>query len=165
MGTGGLLGTAAAGFLFAQKGKSIAAIVTFDATTRSGTRVSTQTPAAANWPNVVFEVTATDSLTSLRYLIGVSTVPISVIGATDAVTSATNALVSFDASDGTVTSVLPSPANRAAPTAGGTAREGGSLVYRRPFLGVWDGTGRNLAPGGAREVRIDARTGGLLSFR
>ena len=43
-----------------------------------------------------------------------------------------------------------------------------TAIERNPkirFLGVWDGAGRNLAPGGAQEVRIDARTGRLLSFR
>ena len=165
VGTGGLLGTTAAGFLFAQKGKSIPAIVTFNATTSSGTRVSAQTTGSANGPNLVFEVTAADSLTSLRYVNGASSVATSAIGASGAVSSATGALVSFDAADGTVTSVLPYSANRTAPSPGDTVRDGSALVYRRRFLGVWDGPGRNLAPGGAQEVRIDASTGRLLSFR
>ena len=165
VGPDGPLGTTAAGFLFAQKGKSIPAIVTFDATTRGGTRVNTTTPGSTNGPNLVFEVTAADSLTSLRYLIGSSSLATSVIGAGGSVTSATNALVSFDAADGVVTSVLPYSANRSAPSSGDTTRQGDVLVYRRRFLGVWDGAGRNRAVEGAQEVRIDARTGRLLSFR
>jgi hypothetical protein len=165
VGSEGVLGTSAAGFLFAQKGKSIRSVVTFDATTRSDTRVSARTPDAASGPNLVFEVTAADSLTSLRYLIGASPAAVTVIGPTGAVTSATNALVSFDASDGAVTSVLPFTANRAAVPPADPIRSGGELIYRRSFLGVWDRSGRNLAPGGASEVHIDARTGHLLSYR
>ena len=75
------------------------------------------------------------------------------------------ALVTFDAMDGTVTAILPYALTKAAGAPLKASRAGSALVYRGAFLGIWVADGRNIAPKGASEVRIDALTGKVVSFR
>jgi dipeptidyl aminopeptidase/acylaminoacyl peptidase len=149
VGSGAPLGTSAAGFMFGQNRHLVTSIVTFNATDPLSTTVTSQTsdnPAAGN---IVFEVAG--SLNSLKFQNG--TDPKVTVLPAGSTTSATGALVSFDSQDGTVTSVIPFIASRARPT---VSREGSMLVVTGSLLGVFDATGHNLAPSGAKEVRLGA---------
>jgi Tol biopolymer transport system component len=156
--------SAAAGFLFATSGTTLSSIVTFDATTRTAARVSSQTGQSSSAPNIVFNIDSGDSLTRLQYMNNLGAAPTVVIGPGGASASATHALVSFSAATGKVAFVLPFVANRSAGTTE-VQREGGELVYRGSFLGVWDETGENRAPHGASEVLVDAQSGKIASVR
>jgi TolB protein len=162
VGAGGVLGTTASGFLVGQQGKAVTSLVVFNAATPNAAHLDAQDATAPYTPNLVFTVSG-DLLNALVYVNGVSGPPTTVLSAG---ATATGAVVSFDAIDGTVTGVFPYTANRAAAhDRPAPARSGDTLVYRASFLGVWDGSGRNRSPGGATEVQIDGRTGRLLSFR
>jgi hypothetical protein len=163
VGTGGLLGPTAAGFLFAQSGDVVSSVVAFDATTRTSAQVGALTGLTPDLPNVVFSVEA-NSLTRLAFVNGSTPKATVVIGAGGNVATATGAVVSFNAATGLVVAVLPYTSNRS--TDGPTVhREDGVSVLRGPFLGVWDGEGRNLAPNGASEVRIAEGTGVVVSVQ
>ncbi len=41
-------------------------------------------------------------------------------------------------------------------------RENGQIIANGNFLGVWNGSGKNIAPQGASSVRVDAKTGTVL---
>jgi TolB protein len=159
IGPSGILGFSAAGLLFGQNGDLMTGLVVFNATTPANVRIVAQSPASSNQPNVVFTVTTTDSLTTLTYVNGPFGAPVA-LGAF----GYTNAIVSFNAGTGAVSAVLPYAANRAASSAS-PARSGNTLVYHQQFRGVWDGNGKNLAPHGASEVKIDAKTGKLIFFQ
>lgn len=164
IGANGLLGTTAAGFLLGQRGSELGSVVSFDTTpaTRANARVSAETSPETNGPNVVFIVSAGDTLTSLRYTTenqGITTV----IGPNGVAASATHALVSFDATTGQVALVVPYNANRSVSSA--PQSQGDILTYRGSFPAAFDGTGKNLVPNGATEVQINARTGQVISVR
>jgi hypothetical protein len=163
VGTGGAFGASASGFLVGQQGKVVTSLVVFNAQTPNTAHLDVQGTTLQYQPNLVFTVTG-NLLNGLAYANGLTSPPTPVLNAG---TTATGAVVSFDASDGTVTGVFPYTSNKAVGHGGGTPtpeREGDALVYRGAFLGVWDGSGTNRAPNGASEVRLDSRTGRLLSF-
>jgi dipeptidyl aminopeptidase/acylaminoacyl peptidase len=165
IGPGAPLGTAAAGFLFGQQGKKVTSVLAFDtpntlAAPRTNARVSAQTGLTPGLPNVLFTLSA-DSLASLSYVNGLSA-PVTTVPLAGGVTGA---VVSFDASDGTIASVLPYAANRVASGAKLDTIVGGIHMLHAHFTGVWDGSGHNRAPSGASEVGIDAKTGALLSVK
>jgi Tol biopolymer transport system component len=160
VGTGGSMAPAASGFLVAQKGKVNTSLVVFNAQTPNSAHLDAQGTTLPTQPNLVFNLSG-DQLTNLVYLNGLNNTPTTVLNASS---TANGAVVSFDASDGTVTGVFPYTASRAE-KAGQATSSGGTLIYRGSFLGVWDGQGMNRAPGGASEIRIDARTGHLIAFR
>ena len=71
----------------------------------------------------------------------------------------TNALVSFNAFTGTVSSVIPYAANRSVAT-----HNGDLATYTGRFTAVFDGEGKNLAPSGAKSVTLNEKTGKLVGF-
>ena len=161
VGSGGMLASAA-GFMSGAQGKVVSSVVLFNATTPDSAFISTPAQLVSGQSALALTVTA-DSLTQLIFTNNFNPLT-TVLGGS---TTATGATVSFDANDGTVSSVLPFNATKAA-AAGGQRdeeRKGDELILRRHFTGVWDGKGKNLAPQGAAEVRVSARTGRLLSFR
>jgi hypothetical protein len=174
VGSGGLMASAAAGFLFAQAGGAFAgsqpersrvsSVVTFDASVAAN-RVNARVEKLSEFggSNVVLSITDGDAtLNNLRYLNSADDKVIQAVG-TSAVPSAAGILVSFDGADGSVAAVVPYNATKAAGNiAMKPSREGDALVFRGSFAGVWDGKGENVAPGGAHVVRIDARTGRLI---
>src|SRR5262249_30536901 len=106
VGTGGLMASSAAGFLFSQAGSSssrsqIASIVTFD--TPTANRVNTRFDKISDTSggsSAVFTTPAGDgTLTNLRYITSVDNNVIQVVG-TSATPSAAGILVSFDGFDG-----------------------------------------------------------------
>jgi TolB protein len=163
IGTGGTLGTTASGFLVGQQGKAQTSLVVFNAATPTTAHLDAQSAVVPGQPNLVFTVSG-DQLNALTYINGLNNMNTTVLSAS---TTATGAVVSFDAADGTVTGVFPYIANKSAghaspPTA---TRTGDTLAYRAAFLGAWDATGSNRAPHGATEVQIDSRTGKLLTVQ
>jgi TolB protein len=163
VGAGGAFGTTAAGFLVGQQGKVTTSLVVFNAQTPNSAHLDVQGTTLPYQPNLVFTVSG-DLLNALAYVNSLTGAPTIVLNASS---TATGAVVSFDANDGTVTGVFPYTANKAVGHGGAPTpeRSGDTLVYRASFLGVWDGQGKNQAPGGASEIRLDAKTGRLLSFR
>ena len=165
VGAGGTLGTAAAGFLYAQNGATLASVVTFDTSTagsRSGARVTSQTATETQGRNLIFSITTTAGLASVKYAtVNEAGVPSAAIVPTIP-SGSTGALVNFVAADGTVSSIIPYAANRSAspkPT-----HNGDLATYTGHFTAVFDGSGKNLAPGGAKSVTLNEKTGKLVRF-
>uniref|UniRef100_UPI00374DB697 TolB family protein n=1 Tax=Armatimonas sp. TaxID=1872638 RepID=UPI00374DB697 len=145
IGSAGTLGTAAAGFLFGQKGRRVTTVVAFDtptAASRTGARVINQSaPFNDLGSNLIFSITTSAGLSSIRYAdINEAGVP---GGAINPVLPAgtTGALVSFDAYDGTVTSIVAYAANRSVST---PTRSGNHATYTGGFSAIFDGAGKNL---------------------
>ena len=69
--------------------------------------------------------------------------------------------MSFDARLGTVSAVLPFDGTRGAKRS--TRTEGETQIFSGSFLGVFDGAGKNLAPNGATEVRLNTSTGQIVA--
>jgi len=163
VGAGGTFGASASGFLVGQQGKVTTSLVVFNAKTPNSAHLDVQGTTLPYQPNLVFAVSG-DLLNALAYVNSLTGSPTPVLNATS---TATGAVVSFDASDGTVTGVFPYTANKAQGHGGAPALQaaGDALVYRGAFLGVWDGAGQNRAPNGASEIQIDGRTGHLISFQ
>ena len=85
-----------------------------------------------------------------------------VVGGGGTALNANGALVSFDATDGSVTSVLPYSATRAKPR---STLKDGKMTLVGDFRSAWDKNGKNLAPNGTRAVIIDMKTGVLLTIQ
>jgi hypothetical protein len=162
VGAGGAFGATASGFLVGQQGTAVSSLVVFNAKTPNSAHLDVQGTTLPYQPNLVFTVSA-DLLNALSYVNGITTAPTVVLNATS---TATGAVVSFDANAGTVAGVFPYTSNKAIGHSGAPTpeRAGDTLIYRAAFLGVWDAQGKNRAPNGASEIRLDRRTGKLLSF-
>jgi Tol biopolymer transport system component len=174
VGSGGIMASAAAGFVFAQAGGAkqprshVSSVVTFD-TSAPASRVNARIDALSGGSlsnfgtsNVVLSITDGDAtLSNLRYMNSADGKVIQAVGTT-AVPTAAGILVSFDGSDGSVATVVPYNATKAAGNAMKPTREGNVLVFRGSFPGVWTGQGENVAPGGAHLVKLDAKTGQLI---
>jgi hypothetical protein len=169
IGTGGSLGTAAAGFLFGRTGDEIKGVVTFDAGTRNGATVTPQTPPATSptsgitgLPNVTWTIAA-DKLTALGFVNGTDA-PVRIV--TNSVPATNGAVVDFGSATGRVTDVIPYKADKAVGKGAPTVTvENGADVVRGQLLGAWDAAGVNHAPNGASEVRLDGKTGAILAIR
>ena len=156
-----VLGTNAAGFLYGMVRSNFATFLAFDAVTRSSVDIDVPPPSGINPTNFFATITAADSITMLRYVNGFSTPKITVVDPTVASTFVQGAVVSFDASNGTVAAVIPFNRSRSGEKPSRT-EQGGKVTYRGEFLGVWDEKGKKSdAP--ATEVTMDLRTGKVLS--
>ena len=166
IGVGSALGATAAGFLYSQNGAPVSSVVAFDTSTagsRAAARVTSQSaPFNDQGRNLIFSITTSAGLASVKYVnVNEAGVPGAAISPTIPIGS-TGAIVSFVAFDGTVASVLPYSANRSAslkPT-----RTGDNATYSGNFTAVYDASGKNLAPGGAKSVTLDEKTGKLVKF-
>ena len=155
IGSSGSLATAASGFIMGQMASTITSFVAFNTVTASTAAIVPQ--AATNY-NTVFQLKG-DSINRLAYLNDLSfagTVIVPVSG----VSSIGGALVSFDVNTGKVVSVVPYSPGAPKMATGKT----GILEYTGRFVGVWDSSGKNLAPHGAGFVSFDPRTGKLIGF-
>jgi len=179
VGAGGAFGASASGFLVGQQDKTVTSLVVFNAQTPDSAHLDIQGTTLPNQPNLVFTVSG-NLLNALSYVNGLTSPPTTVLSASS---TATGAVVSFDATRGTVTGVFPYTSNKAqAAGAQGTGQgqalghsggapsvsplgSDGLLVYRGHFLGAWNGEGKNLAPSGASEVRLNAKTGTIVSVQ
>jgi hypothetical protein len=109
---------------------------------------------------LVYSVDA-DTLTYLSYVTSPSFKGTKVVGPGLSVVSADGALVDIDSTSGKILSVLPFTGSRDASGRASFRSEGQTRIFSGHFLGVFDGDGKNLAPSGASEVRVDARSGGI----
>ena len=152
VGTGGPLGTTAAAFLFGQVHDVMGSFVSIGATTPSTCTVTPQS-GSGNTTNAVFQVNA-DAITSLKYMTDIYSSVTQIIPGS--FTTATGAIISFDTFSGQIVLVAPfSSAKR-------SVTKSGSLAYSGKFLGVWNASGKNLAPSGAGYLEVDPSKGTLL---
>jgi dipeptidyl aminopeptidase/acylaminoacyl peptidase len=165
VGAGGTLGTAAAGFLYGQQAGVPKSVVAFDTSTagsRAGARIASQTATETQGSDLIFSITTSAGLASVSYVnLSAAGVPGTAVSPTIPVGS-TGALVSFIASNGNVGAVIPYAANRSVglkPT-----RTGSNVIYSGNFTAVYDASGKDLAPGGAKSVTLDEKTGKLVAF-
>lgn len=162
VGNVGTMFGSAAGFLWGQNGTAFASLLVF---TSSAPSSATITPEAASSGYgymggasgaLVFDIHA-KSITGLKFTNGYYAQVTTVIPG--GASAQSDALVSFDASSGSVSAIAPFIATRGALK---PEQQGDSLTFDARFLGVWDGKGKNLAPQGASEVTIDRKTGKML---
>lgn len=159
IGTGGVLGTGAAGFLVGMVNGDVTSFVAFDGTPRSFLRCSALSGLNPGLSTVVFSVTSDQGINRLAYINGLGATPVTVVSAA----GTSGAIVSFNAATGRVATVLPYTSTRsAAPRA---TAEGGRAVIRGAFTGAWDGTGKNRALGPVSEVTLDGHTGEIVSMK
>jgi Tol biopolymer transport system component len=159
---GGILGTTAAGIIYAQSGSATTSVVTFDATTPSSVVITQQTGLSASTPNLIFSVDA-DNIPKMAFANGSDWHGVRIIGSGTPVTTANGALVSIDASTGRVATILPFTGSRSIGSKPTFKYEGGKEIFQGHFLGAYDSKGKNIAPDGASRVILDSRTGILTA--
>lgn len=133
-------------------------MLTFDTppASRSSARIAAVTASETNGSNLVFSVTTSAGLSSVKYA------PIDDAGRPGAVAApyipsgSTDALVTLDSNDGRVVGVLPFKTTRAAAK---FDRKGDWLNVTAEFTAIYDAKGQNVSPSGTSRVRIDTRTG------
>ncbi|HWD39842.1 MAG TPA: hypothetical protein VG944_13415 [Fimbriimonas sp.] len=157
IGSGGSFGSTSSGFLYAQKGPVIKSFFSFTATTPSSA-VITPANSSGDGAPMVFSIAA-DAVTRLVFTNGY-TLPATIISPS----GATSVMISFDATDGTISTVAPLAATTKAARTLKPNATNGDVVYNAKFLAVYDGKGKNLAPTGASQVVIGSK-GQLLSVR
>ena len=145
-----------AGFLVTEAGSAFASLLTFTATTpstatlvQSGTNTSGAPMAYTLGADSVTNISFTNVYTGAH-----SSIPL---------TSTPNAIVTIDAGTGFVNYVVPALTGKAHPMV--SRSSGTALTYTGSFAAIYDGTGKNLAPGGAATIEIDRTTGKLVSFK
>ncbi len=172
IGIGGQMGESAVGFLYAQSGNAVpASIVTFNLSSTIVTAVSFQltAPAELNTEGkapLYYLETFNNSvpLTDLRYWNLTDSTPVQLGLQGDK--AATGALISFSSQEGRVNSVLLfNAATHAAGARPQVTEAGETRVAKGHFVGVWDAHGKNMAPQGALEVTMDARTGEVVGVK
>ncbi len=144
------------GFLVSQNGSNFASLLTFTANTPS-TATVTQSATNSNGAPMAFTLGA-DSITNIAYTNVYNGAHVTI-----PLTSTPSTIVTIDAATGFVDYVVPGIAGKAHPTVARSS--GNSLTYTGQFSAIYDGTGKNLAPGGATTVEFDRGTGKLVSFR
>lgn len=160
------------GFLMAQTNTVLTSLVTFDcvsATTanRALTRVVSNIPGGTTVSNLMFTIKTDTGLQRVSVL----TFPpnsLKIFPTVDLIYvpgNATNALVTYSAAGttaGQVVSVVPYAANRSGVN---SKVDNGVTTVTGDFSSLFDGKGKNLAPNGVTELKYDAKTGELLSYR
>lgn len=161
-GGGGILGTTAAGVIYAQQGASTKSVVTFEATTPSSVVITAQTGLGDPTPNLVFSVDA-DNIPKMAFANGTNWRGTRIVGSGTPVLSANGALVSIDAFTGKVVSILPFSGSRATGARPTVKIENGKQTFTGSFVAAYDSAGKNVAPNGATRVEYDPRTGALTA--
>jgi hypothetical protein len=151
VGSGGTMGTTAAGFIYGQTTAGVNGIVTFNGVAPDSVTVTTNDQSI---PSQILVFQIDGGLNKLVYQ-NQYAVPVSVLPG-GGLSTASSALVSFDALNGAVASVMPINAARGKMT---SSHQGNSVVYQADFLGVFDSKGHNSAPNGCRSVRVEAGSG------
>ena len=152
---GGLLGTHACGVIQTQKAATTTSVIALDATTPSSVVMTAQTAQSGQFPNLVFSIDA-DNITKLAFANYTGWRGVRAIGTGTPVTSANGALVTINAGDGSVVSILPFTGTRGIESKPTVSAEGTTRVFRGNFLAAYDKDGKNLAPNGASTVKVDA---------
>ena len=162
VGSGGLLATDCAGFLGGYQGQISKSLVIFDTTTlasRSAARVTANTNSDTNSPNLIFTITTSAGLSSIKFM-NITDSLIPVVPTVPA--GSTGALVLFDSSTGFVSQVIPYAANRTATHSTKNAKE---ITFEGQFLGLINDKGINTAPNGATSITVDESTGKVIRFQ
>jgi len=150
-GTPSLWTATATGFLLSEDQSQFGSCLAFIAKTPADATITPPTSVGGSGP-LVYQISA-DEITAMVWTNTVNGLRISVEPATSTV------YVSIDAATGKVDSIVPA-AVPAKATNSPAVR-----TYTGKFSAVYDGTGKNLAPGGATQVNFDAKTGKLVSAR
>jgi len=155
IGSNQFFNTVASGFLYTQVLSVFSSLVAFSATTPSSATI-TGAPSTGAQP-LIFTMSA-DAITRIGYINsyfnnGTFITPPA---------STPSAVVSVDAVTGAVDTVATAaiPAKQLATRGVGT-----NVTYSGKFTGVYDSKGHNLAPSGASQVVLNAKTGHLVSFQ
>jgi len=149
----------ASGFLFGQAGDKFGGFVAFSAKTPADATITSEGTPSGTAP-YSFDIHA-DQITSLSFTNGLYSAV-----STVSTGSYSDVLVSVSGVSGQITFVTPILPKRAN---GALAKPvithtGGNTVYSGSFAGLWNGRGKNLAPNGLSEYRLDAK-GNLLGFK
>jgi hypothetical protein len=160
--TGATLGTRACGVIQAQRGFQTTSVVAFDVVTPSSVVMTAQTPPGGNSDNLVFSADA-DSITKLAFANSANGWRgVRVIGSGTPVVTADGALISIDSFSGTIAAILPFTGSRSPNSQPNIRDDGSTRIFTGQFKGVFDKDGKDLAPNGASEVRLDTRTNSLV---
>jgi hypothetical protein len=157
IGDGGELGSRASGIIYGLgRQGDLTSVVSFTGSPQRSVSLRAETGLNTEAPVLTYSITA-DRLTSLGYLSDPSDGPaVSVIDSSDAALS--GALMNFDALTGAVGLILTFAQGNSAPGEFTVTDQDGARVFRGRFTAAWQG-GRNLAPGGTREVRLSLQSG------
>lgn len=159
VGAGSLFGSRLAGFVSTQSGENVRALVGFDAATPTSAVMTRQTGENNQGPNLVYSIDA-DVVTEIAYAHAPYWKPTRVVGGGTGVNAANGALINLDSVSGRVVAVLPFAGVRSKAS---FEDKGTTRVFTGNFLGVFDGSGKNL--GAANEVSLDLESGELQISR
>jgi hypothetical protein len=152
--------TSAAGFIYAQRNNTPGAfgsLVVMNCSQKATARLTgTQPPFSSPYLVYTFECNAINLLTYTVSRLPVFTPVISTGGA------ANGAVISINSTTGAVASIMPYKITRSG-KAKVTFDPAGGVRVEGDLLGVWDGEGTNVAPGGGSQADLDA--GGRLTVR
>jgi len=147
--------SAASGFLYTQVNSIFGSLLAFTANTPSTANVTAAS--ASGYQPLIFTLGA-DAIKRIGYInyyfdSGNFITPPA---------STPSAVVSVDAVTGYVDTVVTaaSPAKQLA-----TRTVGSSVTYSGKFTGIYDKTGKNLAPSGASQIVLNAKSGHLVSYQ
>ena len=155
VGNGGRYGSTASGFIYTQRASQsgqFGSIVLFTATTPSSAKLSAEV-STSNSPYLTY-VVEMDQIAKMSMTTGKTMIFSNVVGSPG---GANGAVVSINSQTGRVATVIPYNISRSGkPTVTATAD---GVKVEGDLLGVFDGTGKNVATGGASVVELGA--GGL----
>lgn len=162
IGAKGTLGTIAAGVLFSRSENGVNSVLGYNAVTPGSLKV---TPAslAPTGPAIVFTVEA-DTLNQLSFVNAPDFIATKVIG-DGVLASADGALIDISSATGRVNAVLPFGKTRAFAAKPSVTQTGESRRFVGAFLGVYARNGKNLAPNGASEATLNAKTGNITAIK
>ncbi len=148
IGTGGLFGTSTkAGLIFSQDGDMVQSFLTFNA---SNPATVTVVPGSASATNQSFNISGGGGISALSYANDLLLAPIAVVP-TSSFPTAAGVIVSMNVNDGHISLTLPY-----AKLSSKVVSKSGGTIYSGQILGVFDGSGKNLAPNGATSVEISS---------
>jgi hypothetical protein len=151
VGPGAITGLAAAdGVIVSRRANRAMAALAFDAGSPSTVVARKEVGDVPNPEHLTFSVDA-NSITNISYTNSPAYTRVTAVGSESTIPTATGFLVDFRSDTGEVGMVLPYTGTRASRS---IAYENGRRVFRGEFLAVYDASGKNLAPSGAREVTL-----------
>lgn len=136
-------GTSASGFLYGLKGKVVTSILTVDSPVPSTVTFEGSETTVVGAGTAAVTIKAPSTLTALSFQNRTYGAPKQVINVSSA---AKGVVVVYDGSDGAVAYILPFNAKSPSRSVSGT--------YEGDFSAVFDRNGKNLSPGGAKQVRV-----------
>jgi hypothetical protein len=146
--------------MYCQQNFTTTGVVAFDVTTPSSVVMTAETGLSTTADNLVFMVDA-DSIIKMAFANGNNWRGIRIIGSGTTTLTANGALVSFSASTGFITSILPFTGTRATGSRPTVRQDGSKLIFTGQFSGAFDASGSNLAPNGASRVVLDSKAGSM----